>query len=219
MKRGVGEMRGLKGKVAIVAGAAPGNIGAATAVRLAEEGATVVVADLNDVRRAGRRRRDPSVRAVSAALPDRSISATRRRTRTSSTSPSRNSAGSTACSTSPPTSPPATLARDGDVHLGPARRVAAHHRRHAHRLHVRHPPRPAHHDRAGRRRDRQHDRRASVWMGEDRRVAYQSAKSRPVRAHPPHRHARRQAWRAMQLGRTWGDTHRSGADNHHRGVS
>ena len=31
-------MRGLKGKVALVAGAAPGNIGAATAVRLAEEG-------------------------------------------------------------------------------------------------------------------------------------------------------------------------------------
>jgi NADP-dependent 3-hydroxy acid dehydrogenase YdfG len=32
-------MRGLKEKVAILAGAAPGNIGAATAVRLAEEGA------------------------------------------------------------------------------------------------------------------------------------------------------------------------------------
>jgi NAD(P)-dependent dehydrogenase (short-subunit alcohol dehydrogenase family) len=30
-------MRGLKGKVAIVAGAAPGNIGAATAIRLAEK--------------------------------------------------------------------------------------------------------------------------------------------------------------------------------------
>jgi NAD(P)-dependent dehydrogenase (short-subunit alcohol dehydrogenase family) len=41
-------MRGLKGKVAIVAGAAPGNIGAATAVRLAEEGAAVVAADLNE---------------------------------------------------------------------------------------------------------------------------------------------------------------------------
>jgi NAD(P)-dependent dehydrogenase (short-subunit alcohol dehydrogenase family) len=41
-------MRGLKGKVAIVAGAAPGNIGAATAVRLAEEGTTVVAADLNE---------------------------------------------------------------------------------------------------------------------------------------------------------------------------
>ena len=34
-------MRGLKGKVAIVAGAAPSNIGAATAVRLAEEGMSV----------------------------------------------------------------------------------------------------------------------------------------------------------------------------------
>jgi NAD(P)-dependent dehydrogenase (short-subunit alcohol dehydrogenase family) len=41
-------MRGLDGTVAIVAGAAPGNIGAATAVRLAEEDATVVVADLNE---------------------------------------------------------------------------------------------------------------------------------------------------------------------------
>jgi NAD(P)-dependent dehydrogenase (short-subunit alcohol dehydrogenase family) len=40
-------MRGLDGKVAIVAGAAPGNIGAATAVRLVEEDAAVVVADLN----------------------------------------------------------------------------------------------------------------------------------------------------------------------------
>ena len=41
-------MRGLKGKVAIVAGAAPGNIGAATAVRLAEDGVAVVTADLNE---------------------------------------------------------------------------------------------------------------------------------------------------------------------------
>src|SRR5712664_389993 len=41
-------MRGLKGKVAIVAGAAPGNIGGATAVRLAEEGSAVMAADLNE---------------------------------------------------------------------------------------------------------------------------------------------------------------------------
>jgi NAD(P)-dependent dehydrogenase (short-subunit alcohol dehydrogenase family) len=41
-------MRGLRGKVALVAGAAPGNIGAATAIRLAEEGSAVVVADLNE---------------------------------------------------------------------------------------------------------------------------------------------------------------------------
>jgi NAD(P)-dependent dehydrogenase (short-subunit alcohol dehydrogenase family) len=40
-------MRGLKDKVVIVAGAAPGNIGGATAIRLAEEGAVVVAADLN----------------------------------------------------------------------------------------------------------------------------------------------------------------------------
>jgi NAD(P)-dependent dehydrogenase (short-subunit alcohol dehydrogenase family) len=41
-------MRGLKDKIAIIAGAAPGNIGGATATRLAEEGAAVVVADLNE---------------------------------------------------------------------------------------------------------------------------------------------------------------------------
>jgi NAD(P)-dependent dehydrogenase (short-subunit alcohol dehydrogenase family) len=41
-------MRGLKDKVALVAGAAPGNIGGATAVRLAEEGVKVVAADLNE---------------------------------------------------------------------------------------------------------------------------------------------------------------------------
>jgi NAD(P)-dependent dehydrogenase (short-subunit alcohol dehydrogenase family) len=41
-------MKGLTGKVAIVAGAAPGNIGGATAVRLAEEGMAVVAADLNE---------------------------------------------------------------------------------------------------------------------------------------------------------------------------
>jgi NADP-dependent 3-hydroxy acid dehydrogenase YdfG len=39
-------MRGLKDKM--VAGAAPGNIGGATAVHLAEEGAAVVAADLNE---------------------------------------------------------------------------------------------------------------------------------------------------------------------------
>jgi NAD(P)-dependent dehydrogenase (short-subunit alcohol dehydrogenase family) len=41
-------MRGLKDKVAIVAGAAPGNIGGATAIRLAQEGMRVVAADLNE---------------------------------------------------------------------------------------------------------------------------------------------------------------------------
>src|SRR5580765_5909428 len=39
-------MRGLRNKVAIVAGGAPGNIGGATAIRLAQEGMKVVVADL-----------------------------------------------------------------------------------------------------------------------------------------------------------------------------
>ncbi len=40
-------MRGLRDKVAIVAGAAPGNIGGATAIRLAQEGTKVIAADLN----------------------------------------------------------------------------------------------------------------------------------------------------------------------------
>jgi NAD(P)-dependent dehydrogenase (short-subunit alcohol dehydrogenase family) len=40
-------MRGLRDKVAIVAGAAPGNIGGATAIRLAQEGMNVIVADLH----------------------------------------------------------------------------------------------------------------------------------------------------------------------------
>ncbi len=40
-------MRGLRDKVAIVAGAAPGNIGGATAFRLAQDGIKVIAADLN----------------------------------------------------------------------------------------------------------------------------------------------------------------------------
>ncbi|WP_406387423.1 SDR family NAD(P)-dependent oxidoreductase [Streptomyces sp. NBC_00887] len=41
-------MQGLRGKVALIAGAAEGNIGAATAIRLAREGMHVVTADLNE---------------------------------------------------------------------------------------------------------------------------------------------------------------------------
>jgi NAD(P)-dependent dehydrogenase (short-subunit alcohol dehydrogenase family) len=41
-------MRGLQDKVAIVAGAAPGNIGGATALRLAQEGMNVIAADLDE---------------------------------------------------------------------------------------------------------------------------------------------------------------------------
>jgi len=41
-------MRGLLDKVSVIVGAAPGNIGAAAAMRLAEEGSRVVVADLNE---------------------------------------------------------------------------------------------------------------------------------------------------------------------------
>ena len=41
-------MRGLADRVVLVAGAAPGNIGGATAVRLAAEGAIVVAADLSE---------------------------------------------------------------------------------------------------------------------------------------------------------------------------
>lgn len=90
-------MRGLKDKVAIVAGAAPGNIGGATAIRLAEEVTAVVAADLNE---AAARAVVDEIRALGGRLPlDRSISPTRRHTKSSSTSRSRNSAGSMACST------------------------------------------------------------------------------------------------------------------------
>ncbi|MFC5745290.1 SDR family NAD(P)-dependent oxidoreductase [Actinomadura rugatobispora] len=41
-------MRGLDGKVSLIAGAAPGNIGGATAHRLSSEGARVVVSDINE---------------------------------------------------------------------------------------------------------------------------------------------------------------------------
>jgi hypothetical protein len=41
-------MRGLRDRIAIVAGAAPGNIGGATAFRLAQEGMKVTAADLNE---------------------------------------------------------------------------------------------------------------------------------------------------------------------------
>jgi NAD(P)-dependent dehydrogenase (short-subunit alcohol dehydrogenase family) len=41
-------IRGLRDKIAIVAGAAPGNIGGATALRLAQEGMKVIAADMNE---------------------------------------------------------------------------------------------------------------------------------------------------------------------------
>jgi NAD(P)-dependent dehydrogenase (short-subunit alcohol dehydrogenase family) len=41
-------MQGLRDKIAIVAGAAPGNIGGATALRLAQKGMKVTTADLNE---------------------------------------------------------------------------------------------------------------------------------------------------------------------------
>ena len=52
-------MRGLAGKVVIVAGAGSG-IGAATAVRLAEEGASVVVGDLDAANAAWWRQASPT---------------------------------------------------------------------------------------------------------------------------------------------------------------
>jgi NAD(P)-dependent dehydrogenase (short-subunit alcohol dehydrogenase family) len=41
-------MRGLEDKITIVAGAAPGNIGGATAFRVARQCMKVIVADLNE---------------------------------------------------------------------------------------------------------------------------------------------------------------------------
>ena len=51
-------MRGLQNKVAIVAGGAPGNIGGASAVRLAQEGMKVVVARSQGGCSPNRRRRN-----------------------------------------------------------------------------------------------------------------------------------------------------------------
>jgi len=39
---------------------------------------------------------------------------------------------------------------------------------------------------------------SEVWMGEDVRVAYQTAKKRPYRSHPAYRHSRWQARGALQ---------------------
>ncbi len=41
-------MRGFRDKIAIVAGAGPGNISAATALRLAQEGMKVIAVDMNE---------------------------------------------------------------------------------------------------------------------------------------------------------------------------
>jgi NAD(P)-dependent dehydrogenase (short-subunit alcohol dehydrogenase family) len=43
-------MKGLRDKIAVIAGAAPGNIGGATVLRLAHEGMKVIAADLNETR-------------------------------------------------------------------------------------------------------------------------------------------------------------------------
>ena len=95
-------MRGLKGKVAIVAGAAPGNIGAATAVRLAEEGAVVVAADLNE---AAAQAVVDNIRALGGRAAARSFnSPTRRRTKSLSISQSKSSASPTLSSMWPPIS-------------------------------------------------------------------------------------------------------------------
>ena len=95
-------MRGLDGKVAVVAGGGSG-IGAATAVRLAEEGASVVVGDLVG----------DNAESVAVGHPHVGRSRRRRRSSTSrSTRASRHwstprwpsSAASTSCTPTPPTS-------------------------------------------------------------------------------------------------------------------
>jgi NAD(P)-dependent dehydrogenase (short-subunit alcohol dehydrogenase family) len=97
-------MRGLQGKVALVAGAAPGNIGAATAIRLAEEGTSVVAADLNE---SAARAVADEIKALGGKAIARSFDITDERpTRSLSPSRSTSSEGSTACSTWPPTSRP-----------------------------------------------------------------------------------------------------------------
>jgi NADP-dependent 3-hydroxy acid dehydrogenase YdfG len=95
-------MRGLKGKVAIVAGAAPGNIGAATAVRLAEEGTAVVAADLNEAAAAAV---VDEIKSSGGTALARSFDITDEASyKHSSRTPSTNSAASMDCSTLRPTS-------------------------------------------------------------------------------------------------------------------
>ena len=109
-------MRGLSDKVAVVAGGA-GGIGTASSLRLAEEGAAVVVGDLDGDAAAG----SPpgSTRPVGGRSTSRSTSPTRPRWPSSSTSPCRPTAGSTACTATPPPSTPDIIGRDSDVETVP----------------------------------------------------------------------------------------------------
>ena len=59
----------------------------------------------------------------------------------------------------------------------------------------------------------------SVWMGEDNPHRLPIRQGGPLWAHPPHRHARRQARRALQLRCARSDPHRGGAGEYQRGVS
>jgi NAD(P)-dependent dehydrogenase (short-subunit alcohol dehydrogenase family) len=95
-------MRGLEGKVALVAGAAPGNIGAATAVRLAEEGTSVVVADLNE---SAARAVADEIQALGGKAIARSFDITDEASYKDLVDVTvKSSEGSTVCSTWPPTS-------------------------------------------------------------------------------------------------------------------
>ena len=147
-------MRGLKGKVALVAGAAPGNIGAATAIRLAEEGTSVVAADLNE---SAARAVADEIEALGGKAIARSFDITDEASYKELVDVTVKEFGrldglfNVAADLSP-----ATLSQDTDV-LSVRLRCGGTPSTSPHRLHVRHPPRAADHDRPGRRRHRQHD--------------------------------------------------------------
>ena len=115
--RDVAAMRGLSDKVAVVAGGA-GGIGTASSLRLAEEGAAVVVGDLDGDAARGGRHPDQRGRRAGRST-SRSTSPTRHRWPSSSTSRSRPTAGSTACTATPPRSTPTSIGRDSDVETVP----------------------------------------------------------------------------------------------------
>ena len=199
----------MKGKVAIVAGAAPGNIGAATAVRLAEEEAGRRGGRSERVRRSSGRRRDPrswdgraaarsfdiSDEASYKELIDFTIKEFGRLDGLFNVAADLSAA---------------TVARDSDVISVPLD-VWQHTidvTLTGYMYGIRHALPIMIGQGSG---SIVNTMSTSVWMGEEVHVAYQSAKAGLVWAHAPHRLARRQAWRAMQFGCAGGDTHRSRA--------
>ena len=208
-------MRGLKDKVAIVAGAAPGNIGGVTAIRLAEEGMSVVVADLDEAAsksvvdeiaafggKAASRPFDITDETSYAELVDFTVKEFGGPDGLFNVAADLSASG---------------VGRDSDVISVPLDVW-----RHTidvtlTGLHVRHQACPPHHDRARQWVDRQHDVQRPV-DGRTPAGRLPSRQGGPLRAHSAHRHAGRQARRAMQLGGARSDAHQGRTREPDRGV-